>query len=62
MARVLIVANRLPITVRVAESGVEVERSTGGLATGLQGPHEHSDGLWIGWTGATEELPAKSQA
>ena len=62
MARVLIVANRLPITVRVTESGVEVERSTGGLATGLQGPHEQSDGLWIGWSGATEDLSPTSQA
>ena len=62
MARVLIVANRLPITVKVTESGVEVERSTGGLATGLQGPHEQSDGLWIGWSGATEDLSPTSQA
>jgi trehalose 6-phosphate synthase/phosphatase len=62
MARVLIVANRLPITVRVTESGVEVERSAGGLATGLQGPHEQSDGLWIGWSGATEDLPPGAQA
>ena len=54
MSRVLIVANRLPITVKVTETGVDVQRSTGGLATGLQGPHEQSDGLWIGWSGATE--------
>ena len=62
MARVLIVANRLPITVRATESGVEVERSTGGLATGLLRPHEQSDGLWIGWSGATEDLSPTSQA
>jgi trehalose 6-phosphate synthase/phosphatase len=62
MPRVLIVANRLPITVKVTETAVEVERSTGGLATGLQGPHEQSDGLWIGWSGTTEDLGAERQA
>jgi trehalose 6-phosphate synthase/phosphatase len=61
MSRVLIVANRLPITVKVSETGVEVERSSGGLATGLQGPHEQSDGLWIGWSGTTEELSPERQ-
>jgi trehalose 6-phosphate synthase/phosphatase len=62
MSRLLIVANRLPVTVKVTETGVDVQRSAGGLATGLQGPHEQSDGLWIGWSGAAEELPAERQA
>ncbi len=62
MPRVLIVANRLPITVKVTETGVDVQRSTGGLATGLQGPHEQSNGLWIGWSGATEDLSPERQA
>jgi trehalose 6-phosphate synthase/phosphatase len=35
---------------------VEVAPSTGGLATGLKGPHEHSNGLWIGWPGDTTGL------
>ena len=56
MSRLLIVANRLPVTVRPTEGGVEVERSSGGLATGLSRPHEQSGGLWIGWAGAEEEL------
>ena len=51
MPRVLIVANRLPVTVRATEAGVEVQRSAGGLATGLLRPHEQSGGLWIGWSG-----------
>ncbi|HEY5940416.1 MAG TPA: trehalose-6-phosphate synthase, partial [Gemmatimonadales bacterium] len=56
MPRVLVVANRLPITVRATDTGVEVQRSSGGLATGLLRPHEQSGGLWIGWSGAPEEL------
>ena len=39
MSRLLIVANRLPVTVRPTPVGVEVERSTGGLATGMSRPH-----------------------
>jgi trehalose 6-phosphate synthase/phosphatase len=50
------VANRLPITVQVRNGEVEVERSAGGLATGLARPHEQSGGLWIGWAGTTQEL------
>jgi trehalose 6-phosphate synthase/phosphatase len=62
MSRLLIVANRLPITVTATETGVEVQRSMGGLATGLMRPHEQSDGLWIGWSGAPGDLDAERQA
>ena len=61
MARLLIVANRLPITVQVTAEGLEVQRSTGGLATGLMGPHEQSGGLWIGWSGAPQDLAPEQQ-
>jgi trehalose 6-phosphate synthase/phosphatase len=62
MSRVLIVANRLPVTVKATDAGVEVQKSSGGLATGLLRPHEQSGGLWIGWSGATEELTPSQQS
>ena len=63
MARLLIVSNRLPITVRADAGGaVHVERSAGGLATGLSGPHEKSGGLWIGWPGETEDFDERGRA
>ena len=62
MPRVLIVANRLPVTVRATDTGVEVQKSTGGLATGLLRPHEQSGGLWIGWSGASDELTSDQRA
>ena len=62
MNRVLIVANRLPVTVKATDGGVDVQRSAGGLATGLLRPHEQSGGLWIGWSGAPEELTAEQQS
>ncbi len=62
MSRLLIVANRLPITIQPVEHGVEVERSSGGLATGLLRPHEQSGGLWIGWSGAPDKLTPEQRA
>jgi trehalose 6-phosphate synthase/phosphatase len=62
MPRVLIVANRLPITIRATEAGVDVQKSSGGLATGLLRPHEQSGGLWIGWSGSSDELTPSQQA
>ena len=56
MARLLIVSNRLPVTIRVEDGQVQLIASTGGLATGLRGPHERSQGRWIGWPGSTAAL------
>jgi trehalose 6-phosphate synthase/phosphatase len=55
MSRVLIVSNRLPITVKRTDDAFEVEMSAGGLATGLRGVHEQSGGLWIGWPGVDDD-------
>ena len=56
MSRLLIVSNRLPITVSRDGEELRVERSAGGLATGLSGPHSRSDALWIGWPGDVAEF------
>ncbi|HEY8514622.1 MAG TPA: bifunctional alpha,alpha-trehalose-phosphate synthase (UDP-forming)/trehalose-phosphatase [Candidatus Binatia bacterium] len=56
MSRLLIVSNRLPLTLKTEGEVTRVERSAGGLATGLAGPHARSDGLWIGWPGDVGEL------
>ncbi|HEX7020948.1 MAG TPA: trehalose-6-phosphate synthase [Gemmatimonadaceae bacterium] len=60
--RLLVVSNRLPITFVSDGSKPVVRRSSGGLATGLSGPHERSGGLWIGWPGDTHGLPAAASA
>src|SRR5688572_10393873 len=56
MSRLLLVSNRLPVTVKADKDGVSVVRSAGGLATGLRGPHERSGGYWIGWPGDLDAL------
>src|ERR671910_3618206 len=49
--RLLIAANRLPVTASIRDGGVELVDAPGGLATGLRPWHEKSSGLWIGWPG-----------
>jgi trehalose 6-phosphate synthase/phosphatase len=56
MPRVVIVSNRLPISVSRAEGKLVVARSSGGLATGLSTVHHEGGGSWIGWPGHSESL------
>jgi trehalose 6-phosphate synthase/phosphatase len=56
--RTLIASNRLPLTIA---TGGRIEPSTGGLATGLRGPHEAGGGLWFGWPGSLRAVPAKER-
>jgi trehalose 6-phosphate synthase/phosphatase len=60
--RLLIVSNRLPLTVRIDGGVATVRRSVGGLATGLRGPHERSQGLWFGWPGGLDGLEDAARA
>jgi trehalose 6-phosphate synthase/phosphatase len=55
-SRVILVSNRLPISVRVEHGQLAVGRGAGGLATGLSGYHDGSDSIWIGWPGETWRL------
>ena len=52
--RLLIVSNRLPVTLVANGELVRVERSSGGLATGLTHVQRRYDAKWIGWTGLSD--------
>ena len=54
--RLVLVSNRLPVTVKVERGEVTVAQSAGGLATGLRGPHEQSGGPWVGWPGEVSRM------
>ncbi|MBN1382117.1 MAG: bifunctional alpha,alpha-trehalose-phosphate synthase (UDP-forming)/trehalose-phosphatase [Deltaproteobacteria bacterium] len=56
MSRIIIVSNRLPITIKLERKQIVIEPSAGGLATGLWGPHQESQGLWFGWPGDVSRL------
>ena len=59
VSRLILVSNRLPVTARSDNGELSLERSSGGLASGLAKPHEESGGVWIGWPG---ELPRISRS
>jgi trehalose 6-phosphate synthase/phosphatase len=61
-ARLLIASNRLPLTVTDEGSGLTIQPSIGGLATGLRRVHERSRGKWIGWPGSTDHLDCLAQS
>ena len=52
--RVLIAANRLPVTVATVDGSVELRPSSGGLATALSRVRRQHRSLWIGWTGLSD--------
>src|SRR5947207_1652045 len=62
MPRLVIVSNRLPLSLTREGGEVRLEQSAGGLATGLAGPHERLGGLWVGWPGSTEALSKDERA
>src|SRR5207247_2190379 len=53
--RLIVVSNRLPLTVRRAGDAWRTERSSGGLASALDPVLKRTGGLWVGWPG---EAPA----
>ncbi|HEY2376094.1 MAG TPA: bifunctional alpha,alpha-trehalose-phosphate synthase (UDP-forming)/trehalose-phosphatase [Gemmatimonadaceae bacterium] len=55
-ARLIIVSNRLPVTLTTDARGVEVQRSVGGLAAGLRAPHARAESVWVGWPGDLQNL------
>jgi trehalose 6-phosphate synthase/phosphatase len=53
MQRLLIVSNRLPLTIQERKGELHLEPSVGGLATGLSSWYKSRDSIWIGWPGIT---------
>jgi len=50
-ARVVVVSNRLPYTLRRAGDAWKVEKSAGGLVTAMGPILRQTGGLWVGWPG-----------
>jgi len=56
--RVIVVSNRLPMTIMQTKDGLRAERSLGGLATALGATVGRYDMRWIGWGGLDRPLTA----
>ncbi|HVV66785.1 MAG TPA: bifunctional alpha,alpha-trehalose-phosphate synthase (UDP-forming)/trehalose-phosphatase [Candidatus Saccharimonadales bacterium] len=62
MPQVIIVSNRLPVSVKKDNGQLSFYPSLGGLATGLASYIEDSKNKWIGWPGiASDELKANEK-
>jgi len=55
MPNLVIVSNRLPVSVKKTDGRLEIFPSTGGLATGLSGYTKQHGTKWIGWPGIPNE-------
>ncbi|MCQ0111272.1 trehalose 6-phosphate synthase/phosphatase [Zhouia amylolytica] len=55
MNKTIIVSNRLPLQVKLENNKLDIKPSVGGLATGMKSVHADGNGIWIGWSGITDE-------
>jgi trehalose 6-phosphate synthase/phosphatase len=62
MPRLLLVSNRLPVTITLDHGRAVAKPSAGGLATGLWEPHQQGDGLWFGWPGDVSAFSPEHKA
>jgi alpha,alpha-trehalose-phosphate synthase [UDP-forming] len=58
--RLLIVSNRLPVTVQQAQDGFQVNTSSGGLVTALLPIFKAQGGVWVGWPGTEYDSEIES--
>ncbi|HEU5337588.1 MAG TPA: trehalose-6-phosphate synthase [Terriglobales bacterium] len=56
--RLIVVSNRLPITLAKTPAGFVAQRSAGGLVSALLPIIGQNGGWWVGWTGTECESPA----
>jgi trehalose 6-phosphate synthase/phosphatase len=57
MKRILVISNRLPMTITKRENRIRFNPSVGGLATGLSSLSMTYQNIWFGWPGiATERM------
>lgn len=61
MKKLIIVSNRLPVTVKEENGKLSFEPSMGGLATGLSSLESDYEKHWIGWPGIDHENRTKKE-
>ncbi len=55
MERLIIVSNRLPLSISKKDGDIDITPSVGGLATGMKSFYKSYESLWVGWSGMNEE-------
>jgi trehalose 6-phosphate synthase/phosphatase len=54
MPRLIIVSNRLPVSVEKRAGTISIKGSVGGVATGLGAFHDSHESVWVGWAEVPE--------
>lgn len=54
-SRLIVVSNRLPVSLVKEETGWKAKRSAGGLATAMDPILKQGGGIWIGWSGTHDK-------
>lgn len=63
MSRLILVSNRLPVTVSKYRNKISFTDSVGGLATGISSLSEPKERLWFGWPGLPKDkLTAENES
>jgi trehalose 6-phosphate synthase/phosphatase len=58
--RLIVVSNRLPVSLIQEGSTWTTKRSSGGLATAMDSILKDAGGIWIGWSGISGETPREA--
>lgn len=53
MGKLIVVSNRLPVTIEQTNAGFLYKRSSGGLVSALGSLTDSLEFIWIGWPGIT---------
>ncbi|MDI6833170.1 MAG: bifunctional alpha,alpha-trehalose-phosphate synthase (UDP-forming)/trehalose-phosphatase [Bacteroidales bacterium] len=61
MSRLLVVSNRLPVSIEQRKNSFNIKPSVGGLATGLGSFYKSYDSSWLGWCGITSDNLSKNK-
>ncbi len=61
MGKLIIVSNRLPITMKKTRGRLSITQSVGGLATGLGSFYQSRESIWVGWPGIASNALSDEQ-
>jgi len=54
--RIILISNRLPVTIKTKKKSIEIIQSVGGLATGMSSFYKNYNCKWIGWCGLSTDF------
>ena len=62
MGRLVIISNRLPVTISEKNNEIKLQPSSGGLATGMNSLGKNYEVIWVGWPGLPGTNPPQKSS